>query len=282
MKNSEIKKYYSEQLFKKTEVEDAAHRHMSSIQSANVLFKFFDDITYLKDVIKHSAIFPRYCEEITDYMRIENIESISFLMSCFCDIPLSKLSTHMEFYGKYGIGLDKEWGIEKGIQPIQYINSNSELIKSFKDVLLKSFEKDEKERQAVSEYNNYILTNLLFMKPLEGIMFRNGENVKRNFHDEREWRYVPDVNNCDTELPLIIEKEYDIDQSRKMYSNGVMECEDLWLKFKYNNVKYLIVKNYKERNELIKFIKNNTAESENEKFILSSKILVFDELKEDM
>ena len=36
-----------------------------------------------------------------------------------CDIPFSKVSTHMSRYGEYGIGLDKEAVLKNyGIQPI--------------------------------------------------------------------------------------------------------------------------------------------------------------------
>jgi Putative abortive phage resistance protein AbiGi, antitoxin len=50
-----------------------------------------------------------------------------YLIVCFCDLPLSNLSEHLNFYGNYGIGLTKEWGIGKGINPVIYLSQASEL-----------------------------------------------------------------------------------------------------------------------------------------------------------
>ena len=53
-------------------------------------------------------------------------------MTCFCDIPLSKLHYHIKNYGAYSIGLDKaNWGIKNKLQPIKYVNQNSQLLKDF-------------------------------------------------------------------------------------------------------------------------------------------------------
>jgi len=50
-------------------------------------------------------------------------------MVCFCDIPLSQLVSHIDTYGKYGLGMSKEWGIKKGLNPVIYFNKNSLLAK---------------------------------------------------------------------------------------------------------------------------------------------------------
>lgn len=254
--------------------------HIPSKQSANVLFKFVTRIDYLKDTIRNKAIIPRYYEEMIDYIKLEDHKKIAFPMSCFCDIHLNKLVEHMSFYGSYGIGINKIWGIHNGIQPIQYINTESSLISDYKIVFLKSLS-NEDSIPIVEEYSNYLLTNLLFMKPLEGKMFRNDRYENRNFHDEREWRYIPNMNDIETELPLIIPPYNMNPQAYSAYSEGIKQCRELWLKFDYTDIKYLIVENDKERIELIRFIKNEIDEEDNKKYELISKILVFNELKED-
>lgn len=269
------------QLLKKPKIKTVPKIHIPSIQSANVLFKFFTKIDYLKNAIKYKAIIPRYYEEMIDYIKLKNLEKIAFPMCCFCDIHLNKLVPHMNFYGPYGIGLNKSWGINHGIQPIQYINPSSSLMNDYRIVFSKSFETSNEERVDVSDYSNYLLTNLLFMKPLEGKMFRNGRYENRNFHDEKEWRYVPDVNKIKTDLPLIIPQKHMNPKAYSAYSDGVMKCDDLWLKFEYSNVKYLIVKDSNTRLELIEFIQNQIELSNEERVVLISKILVFNELKGD-
>lgn len=102
-------------------------------QSANTLFRFFTKKEYLFNVIKNSALNPRYYVENVEYLNIER-KKVAYPMICFCDINLHKISGHIDFYGKYGIAFSKEWGKMKGIQPIQYINPNSILSKDFSEV----------------------------------------------------------------------------------------------------------------------------------------------------
>lgn len=56
-------------------------------------------------------------------------------MTCFRDIIIKNIYNHCDFYGFIGLGMDKNWGIENRIQPIQYLNENSglskELIKKY-------------------------------------------------------------------------------------------------------------------------------------------------------
>ncbi|GIM30113.1 hypothetical protein CPJCM30710_27790 [Clostridium polyendosporum] len=269
------------QLSEKPEIRMGGNVYIPPVQSANVLFRFFTKIDYLKDVIRYKAMVPRYYEEMIAYLKLEECKKIAFPMCCFCDIHLNKLVSHMEFYGYYGIGLNKEWGINRGIQPIQYINPNSNLINDYRVVFSKALQANDNDRIIIDDYSNYLLTSLLFMKPLEGQMFRNGKYENRNFHDEKEWRYIPDISRTQTDLPLTIPLEYMNPKAYKAYSDGIVQCQDLWLKFEYENIKYLIVKDNNDRLELIKLIRDQIETTENEKLILISKILVFNELKGD-
>ena len=97
----------------------------------------------------------------------------------------------MQNYGYYGIGLNKEWGIKQGIQPIQYINPNSNLCRDFSEIFNNAFKISAEERDKFQQYNNYLLHALFYMKPLEGEMLVQGNKfARRNFHDEKEWRYL--------------------------------------------------------------------------------------------
>lgn len=250
--------------------------YVAPLQSANVLFKFIKKIDYLKDALRNKAIIPRYNEENISYINIK-YKKIAFPMICFCDIQLNRLAPHMKNYGSCGIGLNKEWGISKGIQPIQYINSSSSLISDFRVVISKAFEAmdkaSDKDKKIIMDYANYLITNLLFMKPLV--------YQKINFHDEREWRFIPDVTNSKNGLPSLVPQKYLNLKAYTSYSDGISKCKNLWLKFKYENIKYLIVKDNTDRIELIKFIESEITAIETEKLILISKILVFNDLKED-
>lgn len=255
-------------------------------QSANALFHCMKKFKYLTDTLRNKALIPRYNEEVIKYLNIPELTRIVFPMTCFCDIYLKKLKLHMFTYGKYGIGIDKDWGITHGIQPIHYINPNSELSKDFSEVFtysISQLNEDTDESINSEKYSNYLLTNLLFMKPLSGEMYISGEYESKNFHDEKEWRFVPNINNIqDIELPQIITDESIMNPTaRNSFSDGIKQCKDLWLNFEYGCIKYLIVKENTERNELIDFIMEEIEMKQNEKYVLISKILVYDELSED-
>ena len=104
--------------------------YQPAVQSANTLFHFEKKSEYLFSIIEKMAIVPRYCVEDIDYLDI-GIEEIAYPMLCFCDINLHKIQEHMNFYGQYGIAFSKQWGISRGIQPIQYVNPNSILRHDF-------------------------------------------------------------------------------------------------------------------------------------------------------
>jgi hypothetical protein len=250
-------------------------------QSANVLFNFMSKLDYLKIILLNKAIIPRYYEETIEYLNIDGLKRIAFPMTCFCDIHLNKLVPHMSFYGSFGIGLNKGWGVNKGIQPINYINRWSNLRGDFSLIFSRSLNSSDEEREYIKNYNNYLLTNLLFMKPLDGMMLRSGNYVIRNFHDEREWRYVPDFNQVETELPFLVPQEQLNPKAYASYSDGIRQRREFWLSFEYSVIKYLVVESENDRNELIAFINSEIKVSEIEKFLLISKVLVFNELRED-
>ncbi len=107
-------------------------------------------------------------------------------MVCFCDIPLSHAKNHMENYGYYGIGLNKDWGIKNSISPVLYAHQESEIIKNAAQIskVTKGFDKDHKDDIRVALFRIFSM-----IKPYEGKLRKNGRIIR--FYDEREWRFVP-------------------------------------------------------------------------------------------
>lgn len=263
---------------------DGDDENYKYVQSANVLFKFMGELAYLKEALELKAILPRYYEEKIEYLNIDNLSEIAIPMSCFCDIHLNKINHHISKYGKYGIGLNKKWGVESGIQPIQYLNTKSPLVKSLSEILHIAFSQGKSSQNDINKlYKKHILYQLFYVKPLKGIMpISNQKTAYRNFHDEKEWRFVPNFDEVNTDLRPIIKAPYINGKSLSNYSEAIKENEGLWLKFNYTDIKYMIVESDSEREELINFILSELETTQDEKYILLSKIIVTKELEEDI
>lgn len=257
-------------------------QYIRPVQSANVLFKFMKKIDYLKIILLKKAILPRYCEEDIAYLNIP-INKIAFPMTCFCDIHFNKLNYHVQKYGSYGIGLNKQWGIEQGIQPIHYINADSRLSKDYAEAFNCALKDDLADKENVKYFKDYVLHHLLYMKPIDGKMrIEKDVTEERNFHDEKEWRFIPDFNEVETELPPIVIPPKINYGSLNSFSDGISIKPELWLHFQLENIKYIILKSEEDRTELIRFIIDNNIASVEEQYVLFSKILVFEELGEDI
>lgn len=289
------------------------------VQSANTLFHFMKERQFLTDILNRKALVPRYCNENIPYLDIEiagkKIDKISILQKCFCDMHFHKLSeknkikvvdddeitdeekehiqnssSHTDFYGGYAVAFSKRWGEEKGLQPIVYVNSESDYTKTLKDYLKESLRAEKLNDVSY----NYILSTLGHIKPIRGEMERitdSGKIVKviKNFHDEKEWRYVPRQEELiRNNLQNIIVSE-NVLKKRSTINRELqnIEYQDIWLKFEYEDIKYIIVPNRTERIELIKFINllpdNNFRDDDGEidKDILISRILVLEEIRGD-
>ena len=127
---------------------------------------------------------PRYYEEKLEAYSIEGLDRICFPMTCFCDIHLQRLKPHVSFYGFWN-WIKETVGINAGVQPIQYINVNAPLIKTFSSLFSKALQSVDDAHPEINEYRSYLLTNLLYLKPLNGDMWRVDRYETRNFHDEK-------------------------------------------------------------------------------------------------
>ena len=211
------------------------------------------------------------------------------LVSCFA-VPVS-LGTTAKY--AYGIAFSKEWGEKNNLQPIHYLNEQSQYTRYFSEIVEQVLNTDN-----VSDaYVDDILDRLCFIKPLRGIMKRKnkketGEEIEiefqKNFHDEKEWRYVPGreaVRNTNIERVVANQYLLEMDINSRL---STRQYEKLWLLYNYEDIRYIIVPNASERIDFINTILNIpeeqfTSESDimTQKYILISKILVLAEIRKD-
>ena len=137
--------------------------------SSNVLCNYMKKQEYLNTVLRNQAIIPRYVIEPVGYLNLGTIKKICFPMTCFCDIPFSRVGTHMSRYGEYGIGLDKVAVLRNyRIQPIHYMNESSPLTDDFKEAFLKFYNAESMPEESALILLNYLVSTLMYMKPIWG------------------------------------------------------------------------------------------------------------------
>jgi hypothetical protein len=107
-------------------------------------------------------------------------------MACFCDIPHTRIDNHAgdeEDYGPYAIVVDKDWGRQKGVNPVSYVVPESGFSVAFYwfEKLTNSIDPEHEDWQIRSVF----LKLLQFLKPYED------EDNEKRYYDEREWRYIP-------------------------------------------------------------------------------------------
>ena len=295
-------------------------------QSANTLFNFMKEEKYLKGILQQKAIKPRYCVETVDYLNIHKgdiqFNEVAVLQKCFCDIPFHKLAdtfplngtgenfeklgaeekaelernnTHFDYYGRYAIAFSKTWCEQHNFQPIHYLNKDSHYTEDFRNL----FQHILTDTDVLDQYVQDVINWLSYIKPLRGIMKRKVrlkgvEDIEvelyKNFHDEREWRYVPKSSSLEAlSMGAVIANPKMVALHREISQQLEDEkYNELWLKFSYDDIRYIIVPDAHSRINIIKEIMDLPMEKfddgnniELQKQILISKILVLDEIRRD-
>lgn len=284
--------------------------------SSNSLYHFTDSLDVLKKILK-DKFRGGYCKEIIHFKDEDYFMFVPKIS--FCDIPLKTLSNYSS-YGKYGIGMKKEWGIKKGLNPVLYIERNSNLIDSLKDAIFGSInvmnnnflimdnisekiKKLEAEEDLNSEKNdkemmilkyeidnsaevlksiNYNIYSLYYIKHYEDELIRGGvSNPKYRFYDEREWCYIPKFDYLNSKIKKIENDEEYKEWRNKSDSKPLIEY--LELDFCHDDIEHIIVKNHDDVIEIVNFIKgiNGKKISKINKELLLTKITSFEKLECD-
>lgn len=237
------------------------------VVSSNTLFQFTRNSDTLVKILSSAGFWPRYCIEFG--WREKLAYDFAVPQCCFCDIPLSAIQNHMGFYGEYGIGMTKEWGIEKGISPVMYVIPDSHLVRIINGI--------RKAAKGVADNTKFFA----FLKRYRGVNYRlvDGDWIMRKnylYYDEREWRYVPSELST-KEMIIRVDKKEVFDADTLSQNTKAYLCS-----FKAKDVRYMIVKNEEERISLVHEIEKLTNWSESDKDLLKSKILTHALIKEDI
>lgn len=243
--------------------------------SANTLFHFTKEESLIS-ILKSQSFIPSYCRE-----RFKGvIPSGSYYAKClipmvsFCDLTLTQVGVkHVRQFGKFGIGLKKEWGESRKVSPVLYVHNNSNSAHQINSVFneVKKLNKGFQTRYV--NLNEEMLRLFMFLKPYRSYYQKDRKQKKYITHyNEKEWRYVPNSN----ELKIIPFGDSEgIDHMRRLIKNS---SENLF--FNYSDIKYLIVDSDKSIDDFVKEIRKlkTTPASKNQ---LITKIITLNEIDED-
>jgi len=237
---------------------------------ANCLFHFTKTADALKSILK-SGFFPRYCREDMSWFNMT--EHIAYPVVCFCDIPLSRINEHTDFYGQYGLGMSKEWGLKNDLSPVVYCTASSLVAEAAKFLLgLNSQMKDKAEKEKLEKAFWALVKSV---KPLEGKMYAGGGLTDKDFYNESEWRYTPRDGITKT---VLMDNEYN---AQKDTANK--DAEKYVLKFLPSDIHYIFVKDDTEIPSVVDFINNNLGSYPlNDLKILNSRLISLTTVQRDL
>lgn len=279
--------------------------------SSNTLFHFTNQKRHLISILEN-GLFVRYSLENYQNL-INNKAEIVFPMTCFCDIPLSHVKRHTKTYGKYAIGLTKDWGMKNKVSPVIYSYPNSETtetlnyvfdnIENFFDInkeelknikfsknIVKVFEHyDNREKEfgeKITQVHNNLSNFIRYIKPYEGKFFRNDNYLKNKvkFYDEREWRFTPSRDFLlDKKIKDSYSREYFIDPVKKRALNMKL-AKHIKLNFEPKDIRFIIVENDEDIPEMINHLERifGDKSTSNELKLLSTRLISIEQILEDL
>lgn len=239
--------------------------------SKNSLFKILEstfNISYTREAIESNS----------------GIKEFGVPMVSFCDLKLSELKEHMNKYGRYGIGMTKSWANSKGLNPVFYVskysNYTSEFITAIETFFVSLESIESYGYSYAADAYMKILNTYRYMKNYDGKLKRSNGAIIDNyrFADEREWRYVPQLNQ--TLYPFAPIDKIDTLKKKNELNSTV---STLKLDFIPDDIKYLIVEREDEIVELISHLdKVKLFFSEETRRRLASRILTAEQIKNDI
>jgi len=234
--------------------------------STNSIIHYTNSLETLK-LILEQGFKIKYC-----YEKLQlgiGFSNTAHPMVSFCDIPLSNVKQHMEKYGKYGVGLTKDWAFKNRINPVLYIDRHSSIAEVVHE-LIKSKEQVERIQRLKSCTKNYA----------GKVERENISEEEYRFYDEREWRFIPtreDEKFAEYRSAISISKD-SYDKNRDRYNKQISNYR---VKFEPDDISYIIVQSTSEITEIITFLRRKYMCTGSQLDILLSKVCSTEQIEAD-
>lgn len=216
---------------------------------AQTLFHFTKSADVVEKILV-DGFWPRYSLEDFRWQVVgaTDHDFAAFPMVSFCDIPLSRIDEHVDFYGHYGVGLARAWGEQAGLNPLLYMTGTNSLAKSLVELANVSRRHNPEDSAFAARLLHYTAS---FIKPVSGQMTIGTEKSEKDFYQESEWRYVP--NHRD--VPQFLSRSQFMDGESRDSAN--QKTRDIaMLTFSPADVRYIFVRFDSEIPAMIDFIQS--------------------------
>jgi len=212
--------------------------------SSETLFNFTDSYDYLIDNLENGF----YCSDTYEKFPIRN-KGYTIPMVCFCDIPLSLIKDHFDWYGRYGIGIKRSYARQCGVRPVWYVTSENNIIRYICD-----------DESITNHEKKYLVP---YIKRFLGLQYHPIEKVekRKKFYDEHEWRYIPEKAN-------ISFKDEKINRKQRM-------------EIDLNEIEYIIIDTDDDINKILKDLKGISITKKVRFEYLVSKIITSVKIEKD-
>jgi hypothetical protein len=167
------------------------------------------------------------------------------------------------------------------LNPVLYLEHDSLLSQSYEKAL-SSFVLENAQVKEVTDQGRLALLDVLrYIKNYEGTLIRNNGDRKDmyRFSDEREWRYVPGFNE---DCFMILEDR--LFQKEEIQEMVVEKISPMRLVFSADDVRYIIVENDSEINDLVRYLRGIKKYRYSPEVVdrLATRILTRDQIMQDV
>ena len=220
--------------------------------SSTTLFNFTNKFEHLENNLKDGF----HCQNTYEKLPLKN-NGYAVPMVCFCDIPLSLIKEHFDWYGRFGIGINRSFTRKQGVTPVWYVTSENRLVHNL--VESKNVSRRDKD-------------NLLpYLKQFMGYQsYQDGTLKKKKFYDEHEWRYIPPDAVVQPMLGI----------KRTTAENDVKPTITRWV-IDPSHIEYIIIEDEKFIDPILKAIKSLSVTKSVSYEGLVSKLLTAKQIERD-
>lgn len=217
----------------------------TNLKKTSTLFHSCRKFEFLKSIIRENGFRASYADEI-----IEN-KQVKTLMVSFSNVALFESESQIN-YGKYAIGLTKEWGIKNELEPVIYTYNKSITGSTYMENVMITGRMKVRECVNNPDLNGKITTlfnnSLNNLEYLKSYIVTNQKGQEFIAYNDREWRYVhkhDKYNSLIFKMNFLTGKVNSDFEKHKPYKKPY--TEKAVLKFELEDLKFIVVDKKKQK-----------------------------------